>query len=78
MLLFWPPVWQPRLRGIPKSVKLPPPYATPSADNGPHVVEQPSGAELKLPKDFKSTFTLRESSSRASWLSAKRRDPGVR
>ena len=35
-----------------KSVKLPPPYATPSADNGPHVVEQPSGAELKLPEGF--------------------------
>ena len=35
-----------------KDVKLPPPFATPSADNGPHVVEKPEGAELKLPAGF--------------------------
>ena len=36
----------------PKEVKLPPPFATPSVDNGPHVVDQPEGAELKLPDGF--------------------------
>ncbi len=33
-------------------VKLPPPGATPSVDNGPHVVDKPEGAELKLPAGF--------------------------
>ena len=33
-------------------VKLPPPYATPSANNGPHVVSQPGGAKLQLPAGF--------------------------
>src|SRR5438477_12912138 len=35
-----------------KEVKLPSPFATPSVDNGPHVVERPGGAELKLPAGF--------------------------
>jgi glucose/arabinose dehydrogenase len=35
-----------------KDVKLPPPFATPSVDNGPHVVGRPEGAELKLPAGF--------------------------
>ncbi|HXI43954.1 MAG TPA: hypothetical protein VNH83_28485, partial [Bryobacteraceae bacterium] len=35
-----------------KDVKLPPPFATPSVDNGPHVVERPEGADLKLPAGF--------------------------
>lgn len=35
-----------------KDVKLPPPFATPSVDNGPHVVDRPEGAELKLPAGF--------------------------
>src|SRR5579864_9796345 len=35
-----------------KDVKLPPPFATPSADNGPHVVERPEGAQLKVPAGF--------------------------
>ncbi|HET9318199.1 MAG TPA: PQQ-dependent sugar dehydrogenase [Bryobacteraceae bacterium] len=35
-----------------KEVKLPPPFATPSVDNGPHVVDRPEGAELKLPDGF--------------------------
>jgi glucose/arabinose dehydrogenase len=35
-----------------KDVKLPPPFATPSVDNGPHVVDKPEGAELKLPAGF--------------------------
>src|ERR1700719_96307 len=35
-----------------KELKLPPPYATPSVDNGPHVVDRPEGAELKLPAGF--------------------------
>ena len=35
-----------------KEVKLPPPFATPSVDNGPHVVNKPEGAELKLPAGF--------------------------
>ena len=35
-----------------KEVKLPPPFATPSVDNGPHVVDKPEGAELKLPAGF--------------------------
>jgi glucose/arabinose dehydrogenase len=35
-----------------KEVKLPPPFATPSADNGPHVVEKPEGAQLSLPAGF--------------------------
>src|SRR5258708_485516 len=35
-----------------KDVKLPPPFATPSSDNGPHVVDRPEGADLKLPDGF--------------------------
>ena len=35
-----------------KEVNLPPPGATPSVDNGPHVVDKPEGAELKLPTGF--------------------------
>src|SRR5260370_26795536 len=35
-----------------KDVKLPPPFATPSSDNGPHVVDRPEGADLKLPAGF--------------------------
>ncbi|HKW96325.1 MAG TPA: PQQ-dependent sugar dehydrogenase [Bryobacteraceae bacterium] len=35
-----------------KDVKLPPPFATPSVDNGPRVVERPAGAQLKLPAGF--------------------------
>ncbi|HTQ55534.1 MAG TPA: PQQ-dependent sugar dehydrogenase [Bryobacteraceae bacterium] len=33
-------------------VKLPPPYATPSANNGPHVIPQPAGAQLHVPAGF--------------------------
>ena len=32
--------------------KLPPPYATKSANNGPVVIPQPSGAQLKMPAGF--------------------------
>jgi glucose/arabinose dehydrogenase len=32
--------------------KLPPPYATPSSDNRPHVVTHPSGAQLQVPHGF--------------------------
>jgi glucose/arabinose dehydrogenase len=32
--------------------KLPPPYATPSVNNGPKVVDRPDGAHLQLPKGF--------------------------
>jgi glucose/arabinose dehydrogenase len=32
--------------------KLPPPFATPSVNNGPRVIDKPSGAELKLPAGF--------------------------
>src|SRR6266851_10234259 len=35
-----------------KDVKLPAPFATPSVDNGPHVVDRPEGADLKLPAGF--------------------------
>jgi glucose/arabinose dehydrogenase len=35
-----------------KDVKLPAPFATPSVDNGPHVVDKPEGADLKLPAGF--------------------------
>jgi glucose/arabinose dehydrogenase len=35
-----------------KEVKLPPPFASPSVDNGPHVVDRPEGADLKLPAGF--------------------------
>ena len=38
--------------GDSKDVKLPPPFATPSVDNGPHVVDKPESAELKLPAGF--------------------------
>lgn len=34
------------------ALKLPPPYATPSAAAGPKIVSRPEGAELKLPKGF--------------------------
>ena len=33
-------------------IKLPPPYATPSANNGPRVVPQPAGAQLHVPDGF--------------------------
>lgn len=33
-------------------VKLPAPYATPSADNGPHVIPRPAGAQLHVPAGF--------------------------
>jgi glucose/arabinose dehydrogenase len=33
-------------------VKLAPPYATPSANNGPHVIPQPAGAQLHVPQGF--------------------------
>lgn len=33
-------------------IKLPPPYATPSVNNAPHVIEKPNGAKLKLPRGF--------------------------
>src|SRR4051794_13438896 len=34
------------------SLKLPPPFATPSSANPPKVVSRPDGAQLKLPKGF--------------------------
>ena len=34
------------------SVKLPPPYATPSAKNAPKVISRPDGAQLKVPAGF--------------------------
>ncbi len=34
------------------SVKLPPPYATPSVNNGPRVIPQPNGAKLQVPAGF--------------------------
>ena len=34
------------------AVKLPPPYATPSAKNGPKVVTRPDGVQLKVPAGF--------------------------
>ena len=40
------------LAGDSRDVKLPPPFATPSVDNGPHVVDKPEGAELELPAGF--------------------------
>jgi glucose/arabinose dehydrogenase len=33
-------------------VKLPPPYATPSANNGPRVIQRPAGAQLHVPAGF--------------------------
>ena len=34
--------------------KLPPPYATPSANNAPHVIPKPAGATLNVPSGFKA------------------------
>src|SRR5262245_44693329 len=34
------------------SKPLPPPFATPSADNRPQVVAQPAGAQVKVPNGF--------------------------
>jgi len=34
------------------SAKLPPPYATPSANNGPRVIPQPPGTRLNVPPGF--------------------------
>src|ERR1039457_6638803 len=31
---------------------LPPPFATPTVNNGPHVVRQPEGAKLSVPPGF--------------------------
>src|SRR6185369_132588 len=33
-------------------IKLPPPFATPSANNRPRVIPQPSGANLSVPAGF--------------------------
>jgi len=33
-------------------VKLPPPYATPSVNNGPHIIPRPAGAQLHVPAGF--------------------------
>ena len=33
-------------------VKLPPPYATPSANNRPKVIARPNGAQLRVPAGF--------------------------
>ena len=33
--------------------KLPPPYATPSADNRPHVIPEPAGSKLNVPSGFR-------------------------
>src|SRR3974377_1619718 len=32
--------------------KLPPPFATPSVNNGPRVIARPGGGQLRLPKGF--------------------------
>lgn len=34
------------------SVKLPPPYQTPNANNGPKIVEHPDGVRLQVPQGF--------------------------
>ena len=34
-------------------VKLPPPFQTPSANNGPRVISKPSEAQLQLPQGFR-------------------------
>src|SRR3982751_4651161 len=34
------------------AAKLPPPFATPSANNRPHVVSRPNGAQLEVPSGF--------------------------
>lgn len=33
-------------------VKLPPPFATPSSNNGPRVIERPDGSRLQVPQGF--------------------------
>src|SRR5258708_39487092 len=35
-----------------QEAKLPAPFATPSADNGPRVVVRPDGAQLQVPHGF--------------------------
>ena len=35
-----------------QSLKLPAPYATPSASNGPKIIPRPKGADINLPKGF--------------------------
>jgi glucose/arabinose dehydrogenase len=37
---------------LPADVKLPPPYATPSVNNGPKVIARPNGVNLQLPQGF--------------------------
>src|SRR3712207_2241223 len=37
-----------------KPSDLPPPNATPDAENGPRVIPRPAGAELQLPPGFKA------------------------
>lgn len=37
---------------LPSEVKLPPPYATPSTNNGPKVIARPDGARLQVPAGF--------------------------
>ena len=48
------------------SAKLPPPFATPSVNNGPRVIEKPSDAELKLPAGFRVEIFAEGSRSRAT------------
>src|SRR5450759_1063367 len=43
--------WQTPFK-LPSEVKLPPPYATPSSNNGPKVIARPDGARLQVPAGF--------------------------
>ena len=43
--------WQ--LHAQQAEIKLPPPFETPSVNNGPRVIPKPEGADLKVPEGFK-------------------------
>ncbi len=48
-------IWTTDAPGVRRKITiadLPPPFATESANNGPHVVEQPPGAQLHVPSGF--------------------------
>jgi glucose/arabinose dehydrogenase len=52
MLLGIPLIFTGALAFYAADIKLPPPFATPSANNGPRVIARPDGAQLRVPAGF--------------------------
>jgi glucose/arabinose dehydrogenase len=56
-------------RTLLKSTDLPEPFATPSANNGAHIIPRPAGTELKLPAGFKAEV-IAEGFDNPRWVTA--------